>query len=122
MIFVCHSLGGIVGRQAMIRLHYLPEKFPGITLRKCGLLFLSTPHVGSHEADWSDFLVSILEVAAGLQSKLIVDELRTLSPSSVDSTEAFRSMEKDKKVPPFICLCEGNKIKKGGRERMVSFT
>ena len=120
MIFVCHSLGGIVGRQAMIRLHYLPEKFSGITLGKCGLLFLSTPHVGSHQADWGEFLVSVLEVTAGLQSKSIVDELRTLSPSSVDSIEAFQSMKKDNKVPPFICLCEGNKTKKGGKERMVS--
>ena len=119
MIFVCHSLGGIVGRQAMIRLHYLPEKFFGITLGKCGLLFLSTPHVGSQQADWSNFLVSVLEVTAGLKSRFIVDELRTLNPSSVDSIEAFRNMKKDKKVPPFICLCEGNKTKKGGKERMV---
>jgi hypothetical protein len=119
MILVCHSLGGIVGRQAMIRLHYLPEKFSGITLGKCGLLFLSTPHIGSHQADWSNFLVSVLEVTAGLQSKSIVDELRTLNPFSVDSIEAFRNMKKDEKVPPFICLCEGNKTKKGGKERMV---
>jgi pimeloyl-ACP methyl ester carboxylesterase len=116
LVLVCHSMGGIVGRQAMVRLHALPKKFSGVQLDKCGLLFLSTPHSGSKEADWSEFLVSVLDFTIGLRSKEIVDQLRAFNPFSVDSTEAFTSMNK---IPPFYCLVEGDKTKKAGKNRTV---
>ena len=48
--------------QAMIRLKGFPEKYPGLSLEQCGLLFLSTPHSGSFEANWNDVLLESAKV------------------------------------------------------------
>jgi predicted alpha/beta hydrolase family esterase len=115
-VLICHSLGGLVGREAVIRLSRLPEKFDGISIENCGLLFLSTPHCGSSQADWSDFLVNIAESTIGLRSHAIVNQLKSFNPASVDSTEDFAHMSTR---PPFYCLVEGDKTKVAGKERTV---
>lgn len=105
IIFVCHSLGGIVARKAMIRLSTLPGNYTGIGLAQCGLLFLSTPHSGTTEADYGDFLKSILTTVAGLRNKEIVKELSSFNSSSVEAKELFQHMPLK---PPFECLCESS--------------
>jgi pimeloyl-ACP methyl ester carboxylesterase len=115
-ILVCHSLGGLVAREAMLRLNSFPDKFDGIKLEKCGLVFLSSPHSGSMEADWNDLLANLLESTIGLRSHDILDQLRPFNHLSVDSSEAFASM---KVIPPFHCFVEGNRTKIAGKDRMV---
>ena len=116
IIFVCHSLGGLVARQAMVRLQTQPNKFDGLKLIHCGLLFLSTPHSGTTQADWNNFLMSVSELTIGVRSHAIVDQLRSFNPASVDSEEAFSAMER---APPSYCLVEGEKTKVAGRARTV---
>ena len=119
IIFVCHSLGGIVTKKAMIRLKTLPGKWNGIDLADCAILFLSTPHGGSAQADYSDFLTSILQSVAGLRTDAIVKELQSFNSSSVDATQAFQYMPLP---PPFECLCESLKTRiKGKGDCEVSF-
>jgi hypothetical protein len=115
-ILICHSLGGIVSREAMIRLHFFPHKFDGIKLENCGLVFLSTPHSGSVEADWNSFLANILESTVGLRTHAIIDQLRPFNPFSVDSSEAFSNM---RITPPIFCFVEGDKTHVAGKKRMV---
>ena len=100
----------------MVRLNTHPEKFSGIRLENCGLLFLSTPHRGSTQADWNEFLVSLSELTLGVRSHAIFDELRSFNPLSVDSEEAFNAM---RVLPPFHCLCESNKTVVLGKGRTV---
>ncbi|KAL8938801.1 MAG: hypothetical protein Q9216_003701 [Gyalolechia sp. 2 TL-2023] len=94
ILFICHSLGGIVAREAMIRLHRYSKNYDGVRLKLCGLVFLSTPHSGTTEADWNQFLSNLSEATLGVRSHAIVDELRSFNPSSVDSEEAFAAMSK----------------------------
>lgn len=115
IIFVCHSLGGLVAREAMIRLDHFQHRSPNIRLENCGLLFLSTPHSGTVEADWNKYLVDIAELTAGLRPE-IIDGLRSFNRSSVDSQEHFANMKKN---PPFFCLCESEKTKVGPTLRYV---
>ncbi|KAL8664667.1 MAG: hypothetical protein Q9168_007858 [Polycauliona sp. 1 TL-2023] len=115
-IFICHSLGGIVVKEAMIRLHQHSKQYDNIRLESCGLLFLSTPHSGTTEADWNQFLLDLSEISLGVRSHAIVDELRSFNPSSVDSEESFSAMPK---VPPFHCFCEGNKTSVAGKYRQI---
>ena len=117
MVFVCHSLGGLVGRQAMVRLSINSKKFEGLTLRQCGLLFLSTPHSGTTQADWNDFLLSVSELMIGVRSLEIVGQLQSFNPASVDNADAFSAMER---APPMYCLVEGEKTKVAGKARTVS--
>jgi pimeloyl-ACP methyl ester carboxylesterase len=108
IILVGHSLGGIVARKAIVLLNNFRDKFKGISVTDCALLFLSTPHSGSAEADYPKFLISVLESAAGLRGEAVVKELQSFNSSSVDDIESFQYMAN---VPPFECLCEERKTK-----------
>jgi len=104
----------------MLRLSFFPSDFDGITLETFGLLFFSTPHSGSMEADWSDFLTQILESTIGLRNHhAIVEQLRPFNPASVDSSEAFAKMTL---IPPFACFVESDKTKVAGKRRTVCFS
>lgn len=103
----------------MIRLHRQASQFEGIKLNMCGLVFLSTPHSGTTEADWNQFLLSISEITLGVRSHAIVDQLKSFNSSSVDSEEEFAAMST---VPPFHCFCEGEKTLIVGKYRTVSDT
>lgn len=105
-----------MGREAMVRLNSQPAKFDGIRLENCGLVFLSTPHSGTTQADWNDFLVNVSELTIGVRSHEIVEELRSFNPSSVDSGEAFDTM---RVKPPFHCFCEAEKTTLFGKHRIV---
>ena len=100
----------------MIRLNTQGGKFQKIKLENCGLLFLSTPHSGSQLADWNELLVNLSELAVGVRSHAIVDQLRSYNSSFVDSEEAFAAM---KVLPPFHCFCEGEKTMVVGKNRTV---
>ena len=109
--------GGLVGREAMIRLHRHAKQFDGIELDLCGLIFLSTPHSGTTQADWNDFLLSLSEITLGVRSHAIIDQLKSFNPASVDGEEEFAAMTS---APPFYCFSEGNKTFVGGKLRLVS--
>jgi Putative serine esterase (DUF676) len=119
VIFICHSMGGLVGRKAMERLFFYPSDYPGISLSNCGLLFLSTPHLGTVEANYGEFLTGVLNSLFGLRNDAILKELQSFNSSAVEATKAWGTMRKDNKMPPFECLCESRQTKlpvKGYRE------
>ena len=109
--------GGLVGREAMIRLNTQPAKFDGVKLENCGLLFLSTPHSGTTQADWNEFVLNLSELVLGVRNHEIVHQLQSFNTSSVDSEEAFSTMNFQ---PPFHCFCEGEKTVVNGKSRTVS--
>lgn len=100
----------------MWRLNTQAAKFEGIKLESCGLLFLSTPHSGTSQADWNDFLVNLGELTFGVRSHEIIDQLRSFNHSSVDAAENFAAMVPK---PPFYCFCEGESTSVAGRNRIV---
>ena len=134
IIFICHSLvyylfsitihsltnlhkGGLVAREAMVRLHRHPSQFDGIKFELCGLMFLSTPHSGTTEADWNQILLNLSEMALGIRCHVIVAELKSFNLSSVDSEEDFAAISTK---PPFHYFCEGDKTSVAGKYRQVS--
>ncbi|KAI0133837.1 ankyrin repeat protein [Xylariales sp. AK1849] len=64
LVFVCHSLGGIVFKQAMNKAHSKAGQFS--TLLNCvqGVVFMGTPHRGSDLAPWGAILSSMLRAAS----------------------------------------------------------
>lgn len=103
----------------MWRLHTHPARFEGIELARCGLMFLSTPHCGTSQADWSRVLASVCEATLGLKSHDILDELRSFNTSSVDSAENFSAITPR---PPFHCFCEARSTSIAGQLRTVCLT
>ncbi|KAF7888617.1 uncharacterized protein EAF02_003158 [Botrytis sinoallii] len=104
ILFVCHSMGGLVARQAMVELdkYGSQSEYNGISPAKCALLFLSTPHSGSLEADWSDFLTDIAQLTMGVR-KEIVKTLGSFNPMSTESQREFMNMNI---IPPFDAFFE----------------
>ncbi|OAL38649.1 hypothetical protein AYO20_01855 [Fonsecaea nubica] len=68
IIFVCHSLGGLVVKRCLIycqsiRRHQHTERLRSIYVSTYGILFLGTPHNGSDLAKWGSLLEKICAVA-----------------------------------------------------------
>jgi hypothetical protein len=72
----------------MIRLNDFSHKpeYQGLSLERCGLLFLSTPHSGTTEADWNDFLVGVAKITFGVRPE-IISSLRSFNLLSTESQE-----------------------------------
>ncbi|KAH9211394.1 P-loop containing nucleoside triphosphate hydrolase protein [Leptodontidium sp. 2 PMI_412] len=92
----------------MIRLDGYPHLYNGIKSNLCGLIFLSTPHSGSGEADWNKFLVNVVEVIGGVRADAIVNSLRSFNPLSARANEDFGNL---KVSPPYECFYETRETK-----------
>ncbi|OTA04435.1 hypothetical protein A9Z42_0050300 [Trichoderma parareesei] len=63
LVFICHSLGGIVFKQLVVRGHE-QDSFYGPLLKKIrGVIFLGTPHKGSDLAYWDSIGTQIVRAA-----------------------------------------------------------
>ena len=64
LIFICHSLGGLLVKKALILAHQQhlesEDKWKSVRLGVSGILFLGTPHYGSSEEDWEIWMRNIL--------------------------------------------------------------
>jgi hypothetical protein len=100
----------------MVRLNQYDHKqeYQGIKLSSCGLLFLSTPHSGSTQADWNDFLQATARLC-GVRSEL-VDSLKSFNPQSTEGQEDFANL---KIQLPFDAFYETNKTLVGTRHLEV---
>ncbi|EGE08451.1 hypothetical protein TEQG_07338 [Trichophyton equinum CBS 127.97] len=86
LIFVAHSMGGLVVKKAYI-MGKLDQCYPPIISKTHGMLFLGTPHRGSN---FASTLNTILRLAPTIGTKLYVSELDRNSLSIVDINEHFR--------------------------------
>ncbi|RSM18346.1 hypothetical protein CDV31_002865 [Fusarium ambrosium] len=103
LLFVCHSLGGLVARKAMSQLS--TSNIKNITLSQCGLVFLATPHTGTTKADWGNFILAAAEAVAGVKPE-VVSLLQSFNPASVWDKKAFLKLTPR---PPFRCFAEERK-------------
>lgn len=99
----------------MIRL----EKFPteGLKLENCGLLFLSTPHSGTVEADWNDLWLLLAKGGGVSRGSVFTQLLSAFNQASVNAQEQFCALNP---VPPVECLYETQKTSVAGTKRTVS--
>ncbi|KAK7402702.1 hypothetical protein QQX98_011566, partial [Neonectria punicea] len=81
IIFLCHSLGGIVAKQALIMAHVQDGFYGTIVKSTTGIAFFGTPHRGSKTASTGRILSRIVN-AASLSRTIRSDLLETLEISS----------------------------------------
>ncbi|KAF4343770.1 ankyrin repeat [Fusarium beomiforme] len=62
LIFICHSLGGIVVKRALAIAHERSRRYDSITRDTFGIMFLGTPHRGSDVAFWGNLLAKLADV------------------------------------------------------------
>jgi hypothetical protein len=101
--------------KAMIRLNAHPERYNGLRIENCGLLFLGTPHSGTVQADWNAFIDGLLAVG-GIRTELL-KELKSFNEFSVESKDGFASIAAK---PPYFCIHETRMVKVAGTHRYVS--
>ena len=100
----------------MVRLNEHPAETPNMILQRCGQLFLGTPHSGTTEADWNDFMVTCSEILFGLRREAIINNLRSFNTNSLDNKERFEMINP---TLSFRCLCETRMMKAKGKNRLV---
>ncbi|EFX04600.1 ankyrin repeat protein [Grosmannia clavigera kw1407] len=61
-IYVCHGLGGIVLKQALVLAHEGTTLYDGISESVAGIIFLGTPHQGPEKTFWSDYLKKLAHI------------------------------------------------------------
>ncbi|KAI0845108.1 hypothetical protein F5Y00DRAFT_273263 [Daldinia vernicosa] len=62
VLFLCHSLGGIIFKKALIRAHER-DHYKELLSHVRGVAFFGTPHQGSSAADWAVHLFNVLKAA-----------------------------------------------------------
>ena len=80
IIFICHSLGGLVFKQAYILATRDPQ-YVDLKARFKGVMFFGTPHRGSNLAPWAKTFAGLLEFAS-FNTSTNTQLARDLEPSS----------------------------------------
>ena len=80
IICICHSLGGIVFKRALVMAHAHSSRYHSLIPAIKSVIFMGTPHRGSNVANWSKILGQIANVP--LMGSLRVDLLQDLRPKS----------------------------------------
>ncbi|KAI3550592.1 ankyrin repeat protein [Colletotrichum filicis] len=99
IVFICHSLGGLVFKQAVIMAHEQYRHYSCILDHICGVVFFGTPHRGSSLASWDEIGTLIVKAStlgyvtnSKLSSSLKVDSkfLRRISESFAARGDDFQ--------------------------------
>ncbi|MCJ1245904.1 hypothetical protein MMC30_003108 [Trapelia coarctata] len=119
VILIGYSFGGIVIREAASELYQYPDKYENLNLRKCGFIFLGTPHHGSTEADYGPIKLALAEYFGGVRSRQLVSKLGTFNGNLARSRRAWNVFY-TRGSPPVKCFCEAKKTKVfPNRNRMI---
>ena len=87
IVFICHSLGGIVVKKALIFAHERSSAFNDILTNTKAIAFLAVPHKGSGTAWWGNFAANVLKSASiGLSTNaaLVADRRKDSSALTED--------------------------------------
>ncbi|KAL2202595.1 hypothetical protein CC79DRAFT_1164027 [Sarocladium strictum] len=115
LMFVAHSMGGLVVKKALL-LCQDDERYQDILEMRRSIIFLGTPHQGSEQAD---NLQVLLGLASLLQIKVsdISEELEAYSMTTVDINRSFmRNASRNLQV---LCFYETVKTRLPQGERLV---
>lgn len=87
MLLVCHSLGGLILKQALCIANEQLYRYEHLINATSGIIFISTPHFGSGQPDAYDKVMSILKATSKLRIKptetLMSTEVAVLTDLSV---------------------------------------
>ena len=100
LIFIAHSLGGIVVKQTLVWAHREP-RYKAIKDHTLGIVFFGTPHRGSGKANYGKILAN---VAAGVMHKpksKLIDAIQSNSDTLIKLTSEFRFEAAEIKIVTF---------------------
>ena len=80
VIFVCHSLGGIVFKRALVMAHAHSLRYNSLITAIKSVIFMGTPHRGSDSVNWSKILGRLANIP--MLGNIKTDLLKDLQPKS----------------------------------------
>ncbi|KAH0555801.1 hypothetical protein GP486_006255 [Trichoglossum hirsutum] len=89
IIFVGHSLGGIVIKQALFQAR-IEQRYNSISESTTGIIFLGTPHRGSEDAAYGKVLATVATVILNNPPPRLVNTLQVNSETLMRLTTEFR--------------------------------
>ncbi|KAF2251903.1 hypothetical protein BU26DRAFT_602393 [Trematosphaeria pertusa] len=111
IIFVAHSLGGLVVKQALLHsLHSVTQDrahLRPIVTATWGILFLGTPHQGSSQEQWASVILSFIGRFQSVNDKL-VKSLESGNPDLRRLQDEFISLMRDRwerNRPLYVTCC-----------------
>jgi len=108
IIFVCHSLGGLVCQDALVASRLRPEAhLRSISVQTRGILFLGTPHHGSDLARWAEKLAAAVSNIKRTNRR-IVEVLKRDSEVLARVQHSFHTMIRSRaqdNLPPIDITC-----------------
>ncbi|KAK3935221.1 hypothetical protein QBC46DRAFT_462210 [Diplogelasinospora grovesii] len=110
LIFVAHSLGGLICKKAILRSRNNPQAhLRGIFNCTKGIAFMGTPHKGAWMANWAKISVSALGFVKST-NKSLLEILETnnelLESIQIDFSGMIRELEKDGRPLEVTCFFE----------------
>ena len=84
MIFIAHSLGGIIVKRALVWAH-VDSQYQSIKDKTIGIVFLGTPHQGSRKASYGKVTANVATTFMRQPTPKLVNTLR--SNAHVDYTK-----------------------------------
>jgi len=100
LIFIAHSLGGIVVKQALFQAR-LESRYQSIKDATSGLIFMGTPHRGSDKATYGKVLANVAQFVCHRPPQRLLTALQTNSDVLYRLTTDFRFQLPDYEVCSF---------------------
>ncbi|OBT89651.1 hypothetical protein VE02_01795 [Pseudogymnoascus sp. 03VT05] len=110
ILFICHSLGGIILKQAMIIANERASLHAWFLEHIKGVVFMGTPHLGSEHANWASFFANLLEVTIGpTTNTALLASLKIKAPALIEICHQFPERASKLKILSFyeLGICNG---------------
>lgn len=102
LIFVCHSLGGLVVKSALIfSSESISSSIRAIELSTGGVLFFGTPHQGSKTTSWGGVLRDIAALATKKANSKLLETLERESTELEFQLQRYKALEGDFRTHSF---------------------
>jgi tetratricopeptide (TPR) repeat protein len=102
IVFVCHSLGGIVVKQCLVEAHNADDVHGSILMHTRAVAFFGTPHAGGHGARLGDCIARVFRALSGSVRNDILEWLRTDSFLATHLEHNFARRAKKMRVISFM--------------------
>ncbi|KAI0846574.1 hypothetical protein F5Y00DRAFT_271878 [Daldinia vernicosa] len=108
IVFICHSLGGIVVKEALnvsdiYRSHGRHPNLSEISAKTAGVIFMGTPHRGSDKASYGQIAVRVADLSFRQPNKELLRVLKPNQDTLEKQQDLFVSVSKDMHI---VCIRE----------------
>ncbi|KAF2476197.1 putative ribonuclease p/mrp subunit [Lindgomyces ingoldianus] len=121
VIFVCHSLGGLVCANALSRYHGADLASAGLVEKTAGVVFLGTPFEGTSKAKWAGRALKVLDWVSTTHKEDVKDlEERSANLTNINDTfQKFLKARDRSETGQFVevaCFFEQYAMYKAGKK------